>query len=235
MLSAAGWLSPITGRPSPAKGIRPVPVRPADAKDDIQSQRSSSVQGNHEELFADIRQGTSGWQHRAFLEFHGLVRGLIVKCFGPAYEAEELVDDVFLRFFESAKRIRSADRVQSYIVSITMNCVRSELRQRKRAALTAAGGDGSEVNDRPSRDDPKAKAALIQLGGVINELDPEERAVFILRTVQGMPLVEVAEVLGISLSTAHRRVRRATDVVMKRVQRNALLCDYVLERGSKLR
>lgn len=235
MLSAAGSLSPMAGRPTPAKGIYPVPVRPADAKGKNVTQTSSSVQGNHEELFAEIRQGTSGWQHRAFVEFHGLVRGLIVKCFGPACEAEELVDDVFLRFFESAKRIRSADRVQSYIVSITMNRVRSELRQRKRAALTASGTDGQEIHDRPSRDDPKAKAALIQLGAVINELDAEERAVFVLRTVQGMPLVEVAEVLGISLSTAHRRVRRATDVVMKRVQRNALLCDYVLERGDKAR
>src|SRR5690606_14878668 len=234
MLSAAGWLSPMAGRPIPAKGICLVPVRPADANDEA-PRSSSSVQGNHEALFAEIRQGTSGWQQHAFTEFHGLVRGLIVKCFGPAFEAEELVDDVFLRFFESAKRIRSADRVQSYIVSITMNCVRSELRQRKRAALTSAGADGPAIQDRPSRDDPKAKAALIQLGAVINELDPEERAVFVLRTVQGMPLVEVAEVLGISLSTAHRRVRRATEVVMKRVQRNALLCDYVLERGGKLR
>jgi DNA-directed RNA polymerase specialized sigma24 family protein len=48
-----------------------------------------------------------------------------------------------------------------------------------------------------------------------------------------MPFAEIAEALSISESTAHRRARRANEHVMKKIARNALLCDYI--RGEHWR
>lgn len=184
-----------------------------------------------DDLFHAIRHQLPGWQQRAFEEFHGLVRGLLIKALGPRAEIEELVDDVFLSLFESARRIRSADKVRSYVVSITMNRVRTEIRnRRRRAAIYRLSGGADELERKAGHDDPKAKAALIQLSHVLGELSAEDRAAFLLRSVEGLPMVEVARILGISESTAHRRTRRAADFVMKKVRRNALLCDYIRDR-----
>src|SRR5690606_31093604 len=135
------------------------------------------------------------------------------------------------RFLENASRIRSPNGVRSYIVSITMNSVRREARKRKRRALFQRFFVGHEEMDRrPGLDDPKAKAALIQLSRILDELSADDRAAFVLRCMEDMPLAEVADTLKISHSTAKRRARRASERVLKRVSRNALLADYIRDR-----
>lgn len=183
------------------------------------------------ELFTAIMRDLPGWQSRAYYQYQALVRGLVVKSLGPKGDIEDIVGDVFLRFLENARRIRSPEGVRSYLVSITMNSVRREARKRKRRALFQrffAGAD--EMERRPGLDDPKAKAALIQLSRILDELSANDRAAFVLRCMEGLPINEVADVLRISESTAKRRARRASERVLKRVSRNALLADYVLDK-----
>jgi RNA polymerase sigma-70 factor (ECF subfamily) len=181
-----------------------------------------------DELYAKIHRKDKSWQRDAFDRYYGLVHRLLVRALGPFGDIEELVDDVFLSFFQSAQRIQSSDKIRSYVVSITMNRLRAEIRRRKRAQfLHRWTGVTEEPDQNPGHDDPKAKAALIQLSRILNELNAEERATFLLRSLEGMPFAEIAEALSISESTAHRRAKRATEHVMKKVARNALLCDYI--------
>jgi RNA polymerase sigma-70 factor, ECF subfamily len=184
-------------------------------------------------LHAEIARQAPGWQERAFEQFHPLVHRLLVKSLGPGAEVEEQVNEVFLSFFENAHRIRTASAVRSYMVSITMNRIRSEIRrQKRRALLHRLTGTQDELAHAPGSDDPKAKAALIQLSRIVQELNANERAAFVLRSLERMPILEIAETLGVSESTAKRWARRANEHVRKRVSRNALLADYVTERTA---
>ena len=186
-----------------------------------------------ETLHAEIARQAPGWQQRSFEQFHALVHRLLVKSLGPGAEVEELVNEVFLSFFENAHRIRTASAVRSYVVSITMNRIRSEIRREKRRALLhRITGTQEELARAPGSDDPKAKAALIQLSRIVQELNANERAAFVLRSMERMPILEIAETLGVSESTAKRWARRANEHVRKRVSRNALLADYVTERSG---
>jgi RNA polymerase sigma-70 factor (ECF subfamily) len=186
------------------------------------------------ELHEAIIRNDPGWQRRAFDAFHGLVHGLLIKSLGPRAEIADLVGDVFVIFFGSAHRIQSALAVRSYLVSITMNLARREVRQRKRRELFQRfTGGAPEYEQEPGQDDPKAKAALIQLSRILDELSADERAAFVLSNLEDMALLEIAQALGVSESTAKRRVRRANEHVLKRVSRNALLADYVQVRTER--
>lgn len=188
------------------------------------------------ELHAAIISNETGWQRRAFDAFHDLVHGLLIKSLGPRAEIGDLVADVFVTFFASAQRIKSPLAVRSYLVSITMNLMRRELKLRRRRALFQRfTGNSAEYEQQAGTDDPKAKAALIQLSRILDELSADERAAFVLSNLEGMPVLEVAEVLRVSESTAKRRIRRANEHVLKRVSRNALLADYVQVRRERSR
>jgi RNA polymerase sigma-70 factor (ECF subfamily) len=179
-------------------------------------------------------QDEPGWQRRAFDAFHGLVHGLLIKSLGPRAEIADLVGDVFVTFFTSAHRIQSPLAVRSYLVSIAMNKARREVRLRKRRQLFQRfTGGAAEYEQEAGRDDPKAKAALIQLSRILDELSVDDRAAFVLSNLESLPLLEIAQVLGVSESTAKRRVRRANQHVLKRVSRNALLADYVQVRTER--
>ncbi len=193
----------------------------------------ASERRSPEELYNKIVNNEPDWQKEAFDEYHELVYRLVLKSLGPAAEVDEVLDDIFLSFFESAHRIRASAKMRSYVVSITMNRIRHEIRKRKRHELfQRLMGKAEEIDHRAGNDDPKAKAALIQLDRILGELDGDERSAFLLRSLEGMAYVEIAEALSISESTALRWTRRATEHVMKRVGRNALLCDYIRERSS---
>jgi RNA polymerase sigma-70 factor (ECF subfamily) len=185
-------------------------------------------------LYEAIQAGEPGWEKQAYDEYFPLVRGLIVKSLGPSVDVEDFVADVFVGFFESAKNIRTADAVRSYIVSIAMNVARRERRRLKRRRISFFTEESSSVVERvPSVDDPKAKAALLQLHGILDTLGTEEQLVFVLHVLQGLPLVETATSLGTSLSTVKRRLKRANERVLRKVKKNPLLADYVLEREDE--
>jgi RNA polymerase sigma-70 factor (ECF subfamily) len=200
----------------------------------LPSTKASSQARHEEELQAAISGNARDWQRRAFEEYHGLVHGLVLKCLGPNAEASDLVSEIFVKFFENAHRIRAQGAIRSYLVSITMNAIRGEVRRRKRRELLLKlSGLLPELEQEPGHDDPKAKAALIQLSRILEELGANDRIAFVLHSLEGMQIAEIAGVLKVSESTAKRRVRRANEHVLKRVSRNALLADYITERKPR--
>jgi len=197
------------------------------------SKPESLSRESEEDLHHAITNNEGDWQRRAFDEYHRLVHGLLSKTLGPRAEVADLTGDVFVIFFANAQRIRLASAVRSYLVSITMNVARRELRaRRRRALLHTLIGWPREAEREASPDDPKAKAALLQLGRIVEELSPDERAAFVLHSLENMPVADIAAALGVSESTAKRRVRRANEHILKRVRRNALLADYLVARSG---
>jgi RNA polymerase sigma-70 factor (ECF subfamily) len=193
----------------------------------------SAPSGREQYLYDAIQSGVSGWQRRAYDDFFSLVRGLLIKSLGPHADIEDLTADVFVGFYESALNIRSAGGLRSYIVSVTMNTVRRELRRRKRRRLFFGENDDGLFERAPGTDDPQAKAALLQLSRILDELGEEERLTFVLHALEDLPLLEVAGALNISHSTAKRRYQRASERVRRRVEKNPLLTDYIRDKASQ--
>ena len=183
-------------------------------------------------LHTAIQLDAPEWKQRAFDEFYGLVHGLLLKSLGPQQDVDDLVSEVFLKFYDGAFRIRKPDAVRSYMVSVTMNTVRHEIRRRKRKLLVwrLSGNSQEELERQPASDDPKAKAALVHLDRILQELGAEERAAFVLRNLEGLQISEIADALNTSESTVKRRLRNANERVLRKVSRHALLADYVRDR-----
>lgn len=185
-------------------------------------------------MYAAIVANAPGWQRSSFDRYYRLVHGLLLKSLGPRAEISDLAGDVFVTFFANAQRIRAAVTIRSYLISITMNIARRDMRRRKRRELFHRfdGGTG-DFEHEPGSDDPKAKAALIQLSRILDGLGPDDRAAFVLHNLERMQIAEIAGALHVSESTAKRRVRRANEHVLKRVGRNALLSDYIQTKSER--
>jgi RNA polymerase sigma-70 factor (ECF subfamily) len=190
------------------------------------------LNSQEERLCEALQRGDAGWQRRAYEHFYPLVRGLLIKSLGPQSDIDDFIADVFVGFFESAGNIRSASGVRGYLVSVTMNTVRRELKRRRRRRFFFWEDEDGSIERAPSTDDPHAKAALLQLHRILDELNPDERLAFVLHALEGLPLLEVAEALEISHSTAKRRYQRASERVRRRVEKNPLLTDYVRDKAG---
>ena len=160
-----------------------------------------------------------------------LVRGLLRRVFEPDDAVEDAVHDVFVRLFENVGRVRDTSALRSYLVTIALNTARTELRRRRVRRFSGDGADEPESQRAiawippPSRE-LEATVAMARLFRILDALPDEERRVIVLRYVEEMELTEVAEEAGVSLATVKRRLTRASDRIIARAKRDAILTDY---------
>jgi RNA polymerase sigma-70 factor, ECF subfamily len=134
-------------------------------------------------------------------------------------EAEDAVQETYLRAFEKLADFAGPDGFAAWIGRIAINEALGRLRKRGRViAMDAYPGAGS-AGDRPierigtDMPDPERLAANSQLRQAlehaIDTLPGDFRAVFMLRAVEGMSVIETADCLGIKPETVKTRFHRA--------------------------
>lgn len=214
------------GKGAPISYIRQ--LRPTSA-----GSLNSSTANSELILYRAIQEDRPGWKREIYDHYISLVRGLIGKSLGPRDDTEDLVADVFVGLFESAPKIRSADTMRSYIVSVVLNTVRREFKRRKRRRLFfASDSPGDELERLPGTDDPRAKVALKQLSRILDDLSEDERLVYVLHVLEGLSLSDVTDTLKMSRSTVKRRLKKANEKMLRRVERNPLLTDYIRAKAG---
>ena len=169
----------------------------------------------------DPRAATLIWDRYA-----GLVRGVLHRSLGPGHEVEDLLQDVFVGFFKNVRSLRDPASLRPFLVGIAMRTALTELRKRRVRRWLRLSSDGV-LPEVPATDgDPRAKEAVRRLYGVLDELSDRERLAFVLRHAEGHELTETAALLGVSLATVKRVLRRAEALVETRAREDDLLCAW---------
>lgn len=118
-------------------------------------------------------------------------------------------------------------------MSVVLNTVRREFKRRKRRRLFfASDSPGDELERLPGTDDPRAKVALKQLSRILDDLSEDERLVYVLHVLEGLSLSDVTDTLKMSRSTVKRRLKKANEKMLRRVERNPLLTDYIRAKAG---
>ncbi|MEA2697009.1 MAG: hypothetical protein QOI66_1280 [Myxococcales bacterium] len=151
------------------------------------------------------------------------------RLMGPDREIEDLSQDVFLRFFASMPRLRDPEAMRSFLFGICVRVCRRERRSRWLRRLFHLTDDGQLPEPVAPEPDAEARQVLRRYYRVLDRLGAEGRSLFIARTIDGWPLAEVAAHHGLSVSTAQRRLGRATQRIAALCERDPVLKAYLRE------
>ncbi len=127
--------------------------------------------------------------------------------------AEDLAQEVFLRVFRAAQGNKFAGRsgVKTWIFTIANNCLIDCWRSSRRRAAVAGPGKADQFESAASTPDCSAadseQRALIL--AAINQLPDDQQQVVGLKFFANMTFAEIAEVVGVSISTIKSRMRYA--------------------------
>jgi RNA polymerase sigma-70 factor (ECF subfamily) len=129
------------------------------------------------------------------------------------HDAEDVVQDAYLRALRSFDRYRGGDP-RSWVLTIVRNTCYTWLRQNRAAATLPAAGEDS-VAEIPS--DPAAQPEVQFLRAVdgqllraaLEALSPEFREVVVLRELEGFSYKEIADIVDVPLGTVMSRLARA--------------------------
>ncbi len=146
--------------------------------------------------------------------------------------AEDLTQDVFLRVIQGASGFQSQAKFSTWLFTIARNlCIdhgrRMKLRRHASLDAPVSDSDGAlRLVDRLPHTQPgtdrSASATRIRerVNRALDSLPLEQREVFLLRQIDGVPFAEIAVICGIPENTVKSRMRYA----LERLQ--AALADY---------
>jgi len=137
---------------------------------------------------------------------------LAVVLIGDVNTAEDIVHDVFVRFAQSADRIRLTGSLRNYLVTSVINRVRNVLRDKNRHCETSLEGADLLTS---SGQGPHQWAVLSErlalLSRALRELPYEQREVICFRMEMDMTFRQIATRQRTSANTVKGRYRYAIE------------------------
>jgi RNA polymerase sigma-70 factor (ECF subfamily) len=166
-------------------------------------------------------------------KYRTLVRSRIGRSIGE-HDIEDHVQDVFVGLFENLRRLRNPDALRAFIVGIAVRVAGSELRRRhhRRGLLLFQAGELPEPRWL-GNDGTDAREVLGHIVRVIERLGLASGLVFEMRYVEDRDVVEMAEVLGVSLATMKRRLARVSSRFLAMARRDPVLASFLRETHGK--
>lgn len=155
--------------------------------------------------------------------FSGQLFGLLYRLTGSRHDAEDLLQELFLRVVRTLEGYKHEGRFEAWLYRIAVNLVRDHLRRqgRHRTVPERAGGPragGSEsLAGHPSGGSPPDGPLDVaeqadRLQKALQQLPAGEREVIMLRHFSDMSFSQIARVmdtpLGTALARAHRGLAR---------------------------
>lgn len=118
--------------------------------------------------------------------------------------AEDILQEVFLRIYRKLNWLEAPELFRHWAYRIASREAFRRLRQERRWAEQVRDEAVLETIEAPQ---PEAsRAEMNELAQFISRVSPAARAVIVLHYYDGMPLAEVADVLGVALGTVKSRL-----------------------------
>ena len=179
-----------------------------------------------------LRQGEPGASFAAWARLRPDVDRILRRLMGPDRDIEDLSQEVFLRFFSAVPRLREPEALRSFLFGICVRVTRRERRSRWLRRFFQLTADGDPPEQAVSGTDAEVREVVRRYYRVLDRIGVEARSLFIARTIDGRPLAEVAAIHGLSVSTAQRRLTRATRRIAVLVDGDPVLAAYLREQES---
>ena len=137
---------------------------------------------------------------------------LALRLVGNAEDANDVVQDTYLRAFGAIRRFRGDAQIGTWLYRITSNAANNLLQRRRNSAHTELAGDAGVAD--PSRErNPEERAENADMRSellvALSTLPTKLRSVIVLRDIYDLSHEAIAEQLGISESAAKVRLFRA--------------------------
>lgn len=158
-------------------------------------------------LIEACRRGEREAQHAFYENYRRRVFSLIARIVG-AQDAEELVQEVFLRAYRGLAKFRGDAQLSTWMYRLAVNAALSHATRTQARARRDLGEEALmalPAEDAPATD-PRLRARLER---ALHALPAGYRAVLVLHDVEGLQHEEIADILGCRVGTSKSQLHKA--------------------------
>lgn len=195
------------------------------------------------ELLNRFQSGDDGAFAELLRRYERPIYNFLLRSVRDRTAAEDLAQEVFMRVIAGADGFQRDSKLSTWMYTIARHlCIdhARRMKHRRHASLDGAGpesedGPGARLLERIAHDGPgvdrHADSSQLRerIAQAVEALPDEQREVFLMRQVEGLPFAEIALICGVPENTVKSRMRYA----LERLQ--SALGDYeehALHKGS---
>ncbi len=162
------------------------------------------------ELVRLCQDGDMAAFEKLFYKYQERVYSTALRMMSNQDDAMDLTQDIFLKAYQNIGKFRLTSAFSTWLYRLAVNLCIDELRKRKKAgnpapleeALSESDGDTPEDNVISSDTER-------QVWKAINSLKERDRAIIVLRDIEGLSYKEIADVFKCSLGRVKSRIHEA--------------------------
>lgn len=169
----------------------------------------------HAEWLAAATAGDARARKELYTQFYGYAMGVALRYARHRQEAEEIVNDGFLKVFDRLETCQNPAAFKGWMRRIMVNAAIDYYRRYKKFR--------QEVDESPASDLPTSEQALSQLSAedllrLVQALPDAYRLVFNLYAIEGYSHEEIAAQTGIAASTSRSNLTKARSKLRQMIQ-----------------
>ena len=169
--------------------------------------RESDIKG----LLPQLIQSEKGAQRKLFLQYHSYVMAIALRYLKNRSDAEELLNDVFLKVFTKIEKYKADQSFKNWLAAITVNTCIDKLRSQINIPVMLEipldfEPNGTKSNTWMMNED-------LEILPIIQNLPSSYRIVFNLYVFEEYSHKEIAEKLNIPIGTSKSCLARAKKII----------------------
>jgi RNA polymerase sigma-70 factor, ECF subfamily len=157
-------------------------------------------------------------------EYGDRVYGLSLRMLRHPQDAEDATQEVWERTLRGLSGFRGDSSLATWLYGITMNVCLTRIDKGTRSRVVTTDDPPGDPHFDPSDGSPDAERcalsaeARVAIERALGELEPEFRAVILLRDREDLRYEEIAQALEIPINTVKTRIHRARLVLQEKLE-----------------
>lgn len=171
-------------------------------------------------LLQQARTGNSRSFNQLVKIHQARVYSVALRLLGNRSEAEDVLQETFVAFYKNLNHFRGVSKLSTYLFRMATNFSLMKLRRSKRHGHEAGYLSLVDIEERPDAAASPLESLLNDelravLDKQLQKLPDKDRAVIVLRDIEGLDGVQVAKILGISLAAMKSKLHRSREFLRK--------------------
>jgi RNA polymerase sigma-70 factor (ECF subfamily) len=171
-------------------------------------------------LVSQAMVGNMAAVEKLILKYQDRIYNTILKLCGNESDAAELAQDSFVKAIQSLKDFRAESSFYTWLFRIAVNHTLNYCKKNNKVNFESLQNEidenaGKQLKDYlvdNKSDEPSELAAKKEVNGLVlkalEKLDPQQRAVIVLRDIEQMSYNEIAQTLDMEIGTVKSRIAR---------------------------
>jgi len=168
-----------------------------------------------------IQQAASG-DHAAFKTLYdetaSFVYTLVFRILGNEQDARDVTQVIYMKLYKTLPKYRFQSSFKTWLYRVSVNTALNASRRTRRDA-NRQGDFDQAIALTAGTDSPDTAAEAGErsrrMQKLLNHLQPDHRAVLVLREIEGLDYAAISRVMDCPLNTVRSRLKRAREALLK--------------------